>query len=1713
MPPQIDFTEEAPIDFKAGGGIDFEEEATPEQAVRTGITAPIELGGATMAALESPAAGEASAEGRAQSAAERQRFLVAGGGPMAGLAVAPPSPVIAAAQEIPRVTAEALTGVARQLRGIGPASTGGTLPGEQAQRPLGVPEPPQFIIKRAEGGAPAELREMTPEEAFQREPIQAGRPLIPVRATAMEPAGSDAARLIANLSTPESIEMLTLGGGSKLAGMAILASMAPGVVEDVMAVAGSTASPEEKRDRINNLVLPALLMLRHGGTSGVPRLPEPLRRGRIAAPEIIDEPRVPGALPMTGAELVGRPPGFVPAVPTASAVELGPPAPPRVRRPEVPGESEAPQTRESQLDTIRKANAKTRDEIQKLFPEANLSREEAGALRDQAWAPPVVREVPPGSIDVKAIVPAIRLVGGKVIQGALGDTHPDIILREGIKAEDIDQRGFSDPTGQKFFLDREAAAKGTLAPTAREPGRLHSTDLPAAKAQETPAVHSLEQAHEGTPEATEGNVRVRVQMPDGTVRPALWNGYYEAEGTPFDKAPSVGFVVEGKWSHTILPEGAKILDPVPTFEEWKASQAPPTAVPAAHTGIEGTVIAGKTLAEWEAVKDVSGLPKGDARAELAKRLAVPNQPSRILQALANKKRTREILAPPAAPVTPAPPAESAAPPPAETIPAKPETITQVPATKPPEAEPVAAAKAETEVAKAASTQGHRPAQVIKGELISELEKAIEVAPSEAEKFPGLMENRKKGKFDKELIDKAKKEVGTKEIDIPGDGVFTILNTKEALGEVLKRVRKISTQPGALVKVSLSGLSKADKSAVQRVLQGLPEEPSEGSVGPGAASPAEFEQLPSVTAAGIDTGSHTWNVMKQRFRNFAEGMKQLLTRKPNKQTISQLANAADNLPRWTGNTAGNSIRLRADKPERQAVTFLMQAQKMSGQGISVEDAARLGELEHAGDPVGYLRTKQTDMETAAQQFLNEGKPLNAEAAKNAAIALQLARDKYNQLLPVAQRVKKMLDAQIGREARRGIDTDYERWYVPQRHDLDLLTSAEKPIVLGGSKAGGVSSGFRKAKVYEDYVSAIEDGFIPRSLDIADLVEHRVFQGERMINRKNFFDQMRGFRDETDGKPLVTDIPKRVIHRPDGTTDVQESVPIGYEAKEIMPGVRVAVHSGYAPLINALTATSQLAESGVVGTLADVAAINKHISLALDTFHASRTLQAELALTGKLSFGQRQKRGLALVEYRPQDLDLAVNKGLITQEMADWVRTRRPMEIEGRQVNLSPHALITLGAKSGLNMARIADVLYRDWIRELPVVGPVQKWVFDKMTRSAISQSFLLEFERAAKNNPHLNANQVARMVASDINVFFGNLQKESIFKNPSIRTFNNILWLASNWVEALATREIRAVKQLGSIPLDIARGKPVHVGTVAKGLGTGLAGYFAATQLLNLFTRGHFTFQNPEEGHKLDAWIPDFTGKTKGYFISPLSVFGEITHDILRLTQTKPDVASAITQIAHNKLGNLGRFIEVLALGRDPMTQDKILGTSRRAWKAAIQLAPVPIIGSQVAATVGHELFPQTFPATAPGAVQRQLFASGGVKMEPVGTAQTQVFHMVDNWKRASTNAALRAQVDKRLKEDFGPSDYKDLRTALVRDDLKDADKAYTTLLETKDPKSIRTAMAHPHPFTGSAKMERLFLSQITPEQRKTYDEAIKERQDLNRKFQEMLRRHYDTQRR
>ncbi len=686
-------------------------------------------------------------------------------------------------------------------------------------------------------------------------------------------------------------------------------------------------------------------------------------------------------------------------------------------------------------------------------------------------------------------------------------------------------------------------------------------------------------------------------------------------------------------------------------------------------------------------------------------------------------------------------------------------------------------------------------------------------------------------------------------------------------------------------------------------------------------------------------------------NLWDDIKALWQRRPIKRDMAQLADAMiDTIPNNKGREAGRELRTITQRRDngrltdnamaRKAVVFVIQAKG---------DAAKL----------------------AADLVKVAGNP-EAEAA------IHYAQANWDALQPLADRARLLLDEQISYERTNGIETEYEQHYVPQRHE-NILT--DRGVLFGDAGGKPGSTGFKKAKVFPDYASAIEAGYKPRTLDIADLVEHRVRAGQRLVNRKLWADGFRTINDPYSGEPIMTDMVVRRISRPDGTVDTQYSAPQGYEVREIIPGVRVAVRGGFTSIFDALTGVSRLRQSAVARGALQTAGWLKSQLLLLDSFHASRTIQTSVAARGKATY----EKGLSLLELSDRAITDAVNNNLITRDMADWIRTPQPFEVNGRTVQMTPRQVADLGQQNGLNVGRFADALYNE-AKGTVGTNRFSRWLFEKLTRGAMVETFLSEFTRVAKSNPDLTAHAVARQVARDVNVLFGNLQRQSFIKNLEIKDLMQMTFLAPQWVEALARREGRAVGQTLGAAKGIVTGEGAHLGTVAKTVGTGLAAYIALTQLLNAIFRGQSTIQNKEEGHKLDAFIP--IGDGKGFWFSPLSVFGEITHDMIRYSHTEPSELSAAQRIAENKLGPVGRALKVFASGRD-MQDTKLPNSWERVKETASQLVPLPIGVGPLYRAVGKELGAPT-AEPRPGELARQAAGSLGFKIEPYKTAEQKV---------------------------------------------------------------------------------------------------------------------------
>ncbi len=690
---------------------------------------------------------------------------------------------------------------------------------------------------------------------------------------------------------------------------------------------------------------------------------------------------------------------------------------------------------------------------------------------------------------------------------------------------------------------------------------------------------------------------------------------------------------------------------------------------------------------------------------------------------------------------------------------------------------------------------------------------------------------------------------------------------------------------------------------------------------------------------------------------------------------------------------------------------------------------------------------------------------------------------DQLRDTARKMVHELQQQYDRELKGGYAPRYDDDYIPGRYDAEFFN--DNAVTFGDHQVLGRQ--FRDKKTFKNYYDAIEAGpYIPATRNGADIVGHRVRQGQRSLNKHQWVETLKTIKDPATGKPVAME-PKEVegdakkVKKPDANYDLVR--PYG------AAGDAIAVRKGFVRLVKQLTNPSEVTNWAPSAFALEWGQKFKHAILIGDFFHLAR-----LTYYGTSILGRRMgwKGGLSVLEFRPEDMDKAVERGIIRQQDADWANTPVNVNVAGTSTSIPRINIATGLQKVGLNVGRIQDALYKDLASNIPGVGTYNKFLFDKLTRGVMLESAVREFERLNQENPNVDLNKLMRDVARDTNNYYGNIGRQGLLKSQTMQDFARLFFLAPQWVEGLARKEASFYGRGTYVSRLLGRDKELPAfGVTGRGMARGMATMFLITQALNLATRGKTTFQNDEEDHKLDAWIPDPTGKTPGFWLSPLSVFNELSHDLIRFTEADPFTMKAVNQITQNKLSVWGKIGMTLATLKNQRGEALKSDTSV-AEAVGENVIPLPITASRAAQSIGHMIAPGAISKPPPGSVQRQLFGAAGLKVEPAQTATARVFTMAQQFMDKPEN-----------KKDVGwenvPTDepsYSKLRRSVRADDPHATEKVYEHLRQSHTDGEIITSMKKwaGRPFTGSNAKEKEFIASMTDAQLAEYQRAVQERQ-------------------
>jgi hypothetical protein len=698
------------------------------------------------------------------------------------------------------------------------------------------------------------------------------------------------------------------------------------------------------------------------------------------------------------------------------------------------------------------------------------------------------------------------------------------------------------------------------------------------------------------------------------------------------------------------------------------------------------------------------------------------------------------------------------------------------------------------------------------------------------------------------------------------------------------------------------------------------------------------------------------------------------------------------------------------------------------------------------------------------------------------AIQFAKDNYQALRPIADTYGELTSAQAARENAAGIDTLQRDGYVMHAQDIDSPLS--NPLIA--ARSAGVAANFRKVRAYDTFADSIAAGIDPKSIDAVDLLGARVTNGEKLVNRRQWIEGMSAYTDPATGNPLVQ--PIQTVTRADGST--YEQPPRGYSIQQA-GNQRFALLDGYGDIFSALNDPSAWLKSPAGRAALQLNGLGKSMRLFFDTYHLGRVAMMETA--AKLAGGADQmsdrlpafanNRGVTILDNTPEELsNIARDEQWTPQELAKAQADKQSLQ-----------GLVD----AGMNVGGVSDALHEDLVHSMPVVGPFNKWLFGQYQRGAMSEVALMELERQRSMYPDLEPDELNRQVAQDVNTWFRNLGRQGLFKSQTARDTARFVALAPQWNEGAIRQEVGAVTQGVQSAVDAATGKRWASGLLLRGAGVMIGGQFLANQLLNMYTRGHPTWDNPEEGvgSKISAWIPDKIGGGPGFFLNPLGIAGETAHLLMQGYERTQDFGDTLREFARGRLSSAMQPVMTWATGRDGLGRPI---NPNEMWKqVALSAVPLPIPSGAVTGAIDSAVTGQRQEAFA-GQIQKQLMSSVGIRTDQAPSPGQRIAALARTFN--ATHGITQSA-------EFYGGDYSALTNALRVGNQPAAQAAMQDLLKKKTANQIDQYFEKQptFPATGQRGRESQFFQGLSQEQKQAYLQALQDRQSVSAQAREILR--------
>lgn len=371
-----------------------------------------------------------------------------------------------------------------------------------------------------------------------------------------------------------------------------------------------------------------------------------------------------------------------------------------------------------------------------------------------------------------------------------------------------------------------------------------------------------------------------------------------------------------------------------------------------------------------------------------------------------------------------------------------------------------------------------------------------------------------------------------------------------------------------------------------------------------------------------------------------------------------------------------------------------------------------------------------------------------------------------------------------------------------------------------------------------------------------------------------------------------------------------------------------------------------------------------------------------------------------------------------------------------------------------------------VSKIPKIGPLADHYSNYLFHQYIPGLKYKTYEAILSRNQKVYASDLAagkvdiadvkHLSAEQANAAYGHLNYTDLARNPTIQHIMQLGALAPDFLEARARFAGQAIKGIGGAK--VGREQILALATLA--LAQAATAYVSAK-----LTGGEWDYTRPFEFH---------VGNRRFTMRSVPEDISSVLHD--------PRV------FTHSRISPIvGKGALQYVTGTDYRGQKISAGeTTKQLLQQPIPISIRGFLGLGRQSLSGWE----------------QLASAVGLRISRY-SASSDVFDLAKDWMKNNPDPKVQKRLEIQQHSVFPESEYKPLRNALNDNNFNAAKEAYQELLKTKTPTQVYKALSHPHPFTGKSSDEIKFVNSLKPEQRRIYNQALRERREVLIKFNQM----------